>query len=283
VDTRAATVEARIVEVIGEITGREVGPDDPIGLDSLAHAELALALEEEFGAWLPDGSASTTVRQVALSLRRQPAGRAPLLRPGIGSIQGFCEAALNPILDRYYRLEILGEDHLPDEGGVVLASNHDSFIDIPLLGRACPRPVWFMAKEELFRSGFGRWFFHSLGGFPVSRDRNDLKSVRAGLTVLRWGRVLGMYPEGTRSTQLLPFLDGAAWMALVTGAPIVPLHIAGSVDSMPPGSLWPRPSHVRITVGPALWPDQEAGPRARLERARELTLDLRRAIERLAA
>jgi 1-acyl-sn-glycerol-3-phosphate acyltransferase len=282
VDTEAATLEARISEVIGEITGREVGPDEPIGLDSLAHAELALTLEDEFGGWLPDGSASTTVREVARSLRREPAGRAPLLRPGIGSIQDLGEMVLRPILDRYYRLEILGLDHLPDQGGVILASNHDSFIDIPFLVRACPRPVWFMAKQELFRSGFGRWFFHSLGGFPVSRDLNDLESVRAGLTALRWGRVLGMVPEGTRSTQLLPFLHGAVWMGLVTGAPIVPLHISGSVDSMPPGSVWPRRSQVRITFGRALPSAEEAAPRARLERARELTLDLRREVERLA-
>jgi 1-acyl-sn-glycerol-3-phosphate acyltransferase len=263
VDTRAATLEARIAEVIGEITGRSLGPDDPIGLDSLSHAELALALEEELGARFSDATASTTVRQLAEAVRRETAGRTPLLRPGIGSIQLLAEAVLRPIMNLYYRPEILGVEHVPAEGGVILASNHDSFIDIPLLAWACPRPVWFMAKQQLFQSGFGRWFFHSLGGFPVARDRNDLGSMRAGLAILRWGRVLGMYPEGTRSTQLLPFLHGAAWMGLVTGVPIIPVHIAGGVDSMPPGSLWPRRSRIRITFGEALRPAEEVAPRAR--------------------
>jgi 1-acyl-sn-glycerol-3-phosphate acyltransferase len=281
-ETTARALEARVAEVVGEISGRRVRADQEIGLDSLGHAELAMALEEELGVWLPDGSASTTVREIVEALRPlQAAGRTPLLRPGIGEIQRLGEMVLGPIMDRYYRPEILGLEHVPPEGGVILVSNHDSFLDIPLLVRSSTRPVWFMSKEELFTTAFGRWFFHSLGGFPVSRDRNDLGSVRAGLAVLRWGRVLAMYPEGTRSTQLLPFLQGAAWMGLVTGAPIVPLRMTGTVDSMPPGSVWPRPSRVRITYGEALRPSAEPESRARLDRARELTMDLRREVERL--
>jgi 1-acyl-sn-glycerol-3-phosphate acyltransferase len=282
VDTRAATLEARIAEVIGEITGREVGPDDPIGLDSLAHAELALVLEEELGEWLPDGSPSNTVRELARSLRSEPAGRAPLLRPGIGSIQPLAKEVMRRLLDRYYRIEVDGADVVPAAGPLILAANHDSFVDIPLLGVVTPRRVWFMGKDELFRSRFGRWFFHALGGFPVRRDRNDLEAIRAGISVLRWGGVLAMYPEGTRAVQLLPFLHGAAWMALVTEAPIVPVRIIGTAESMPPGSVLPRPSEVRVRFGEPFRPGLEREPRARLARARGLTLELRREVERLA-
>jgi 1-acyl-sn-glycerol-3-phosphate acyltransferase len=272
-----------VAELVREISDREVGPDDSIGLDSLGHAELALAIEERFGVWLPDAAASTTVEEVARAvLERLPVrGRSSPLRPGIGSIIGLGEMVMRPLLAGYYRLQVEGAERVPRRGPVILASNHDSFVDIPLLAVVTPRPVWFMARQELFRSALGRWFFHSLGGFPVRRDLNDLSSIRAGLAVLRWGWILGMYPEGTRSTQLLPFLAGPAWMALVTGAPIVPLRMRGTGDSMPPGWVWPRPSHVRISFGTAIRPEPERDARTRMERARIITDELRSAVERL--
>lgn len=278
-----SSVESLVTELVREISGRETGPDDEIGLDSLGHAELALAIEERFRVWLPDAAASTTVEDVARAVReRLPVrGRTSPLRPGIGSMSGLGEMVMRPILEGYYLVRVEGAERVPMRGPVILASNHDSFVDIPLLAVVTPRPVWFMAKQELFRSAFRRWFLHAVGGFPVRRDLNDLASVRAALSVLRWGRVLGMYPEGTRSTQLLPFLGGSAWMALVTGAPIVPLRMTGTGDSMPPGSLWPRPGRVRIAFGEALRPGRELDARTRLERTRSITDELRAAVERL--
>jgi 1-acyl-sn-glycerol-3-phosphate acyltransferase len=278
-----ASVESLVAELVREISDREVGPDDSIGLDSLAHAELALAIEERFGVWPPDAAASTTVEEVARGvLERLPVrGRTSPIRPGIGSIIGLGEIVMRPLLDGYYRLRVEGADRIPGHGPVILVSNHDSFVDIPLLAVVTSRPVWFMAREELFRSAFGRWFFHALGGFPVRRDLNDLASIRAGLAVLRWGRMLGMYPEGTRSTQLLPFLAGSAWMALVTGAPLVPVRMLGTRESMPPGSLWPRPSEVHVLFGETILPGRERNPRTRLARAREITEELRAVVARL--
>jgi 1-acyl-sn-glycerol-3-phosphate acyltransferase len=277
-------LEARIAELVREISGREVGPDDPIGLDSLGHAELALAIEERFGVWPPDATASTTTREVAAAVgaRIAASGRTPALRPGVGSLNPLGRIVMREILDRYYVLRVEGADRVPQRGPVILASNHDSFVDIPLLAVAVARPVWCMAKQELFRSAFGRWFFHSLGGFPVRRDRNDVGAVRAGLAVLRWGRALAMYPEGTRSTELLPFLGGSAWMALVIGAPLVPVRTIGTRESLPPGSLWPRRSEVRVVFGEPLLPGVERNPRTRLRRAREVTDELRAAVARLS-
>jgi 1-acyl-sn-glycerol-3-phosphate acyltransferase len=188
---------------------------------------------------------------------------------------------LGPALRLYYQLDVSGSDRVPEGGPVVLASNHDSLLDIPALALASPRRVWFMAKRELFRGGFGTWFFHALGGFPVDRVGPDVAAMQAALRVLEEGRVLGMYPEGTRSRDFLPFLPGAAWAALSVGAPLVPVAIDGTADAMPRGSPVPRRTMVSVTFGEPLDIEREDDPRARIQRAREITPSVRDAVERL--
>jgi 1-acyl-sn-glycerol-3-phosphate acyltransferase len=146
---------------------------------------------------------------------------------------------------------------------------------------ASPRPVWFMAKVELFRGRAASELFHRFGGFPVRRDARDVRAVRSALEVLRRGRVLGMYPEGTRAAHLQPFLPGAAWLSLATGAPIVPVGVSGTAEAMPRGSRLPRRTSVSVRFGPPIEPGSDGDPRARLERAREVTEELRSAVERL--
>lgn len=188
---------------------------------------------------------------------------------------------VGPVLSAYFRFEVEGSNRVPANGPVVLASNHDSLLDIPFLVMACPRAVWFMAKRELFESRRGAWLFHVLGGFPVDRLGPDARAVRAGLEVLEAGRVLGMYPEGTRSPDFLPFPPGAAWLALASGAPLVPVGITGTAEAMPRGATVPRRSRVRVRIGEPLRPGSEDDARARLERARAVSDELRAAVRAL--
>ena len=103
--------------------------------------------------------------------------------------------------------------------------NHESALDVPLAVVACPRPITFMSKKDLYKNALASWALHELGGFRVDRRRFDLESVRIAVAAIRRGDVLGMYPEGTRAPgALLPFLPGAAWLALAMGAPLVPLR-----------------------------------------------------------
>jgi len=283
VSTGVGSLEARVADVAETVIGRRPAPEERLELDSLGHAELLFALEEAFAVRLPDHPVPRDLNAAARAIRgagerRRDAG---LLPERIGHLQWLGQGVLGPVLRGYYRLTVTGTEGFPASGPVVLASNHDSLLDIPLIVIAAPRPVWFMAKRELFASPFGAWFFRVLGGFSVNRGANDMRAVRAALAVLRRGRVLGMYPEGTRSRSFLPFLPGAAWAALATGAPLVPAGISGTAESMPRGSKVPRPSRVRVRFGEPIRVAAEHDPRARIGRASALTGDLRAEIERL--
>jgi 1-acyl-sn-glycerol-3-phosphate acyltransferase len=134
-----------------------------------------------------------------------------------------------------------------------------------------------MAKRELFKTQFASWALCELGGFRVDRDRFDLPAVDAALEVIARGGVLGMYPEGTRSPGALrPFLHGAAWIALRTGAPLVPCSIAGTEHAREAR----RPGAVVVHVGlhEPIAVEREEDPVRRRHLAPGVTARLREAI-----
>jgi 1-acyl-sn-glycerol-3-phosphate acyltransferase len=281
---RPADLTGKVTAVVAEMLGSAPDADDPLALDSLATAELALAVEEAFGLRLPDDVRFGTVAEVTAHVARAlelPEPARSVLGEGFGWFHDPARAVLRPLTGWYYRLSVTGRDRLPRSGPAVLAANHDSLLDIPVLAVATRRPVWFMAKEELFRGALSARFFRALGGFPVRRGGHDLLAVRSALEVLRRGRLLGMYPEGTRTADLLPFYPGAAWLALTIGAPVVPVAIRGTNESMPRGTSFPRRSNVAVAFGEPLRPGRERDSRVRIERARDVTADLRVEVEKL--
>ncbi|MDK2881931.1 MAG: 1-acyl-sn-glycerol-3-phosphate acyltransferase [Bacillota bacterium] len=131
--------------------------------------------------------------------------------------------------------QVTGQEHFPEQGPVVLVANHASYLDPPALGVASPRRVYFMAKDELFQIPlFGR-LLKGLGAFPVKRGTPDRRAFKRALEVLASGNVLGIFPEGTRSKtgELGPAEEGAAVLALRSGAPVVPAGICGMQGSGP--------------------------------------------------
>jgi 1-acyl-sn-glycerol-3-phosphate acyltransferase len=157
--------------------------------------------------------------------------------------------------------------------------NHESFLDIPLVVVASRRPVRFMAKRELFAKPALARFFHELGGFSVDRDEYDLRAIEIGFEVIRRGEVLGMYPEGTRTpNELLPFRDGAAWIALKTGTPLVPCAIVGTGNAMPTGSRFFKRVPIRISFGEPIAVEVVEDPVERRTRASEITQRLHDAV-----
>ena len=140
---------------------------------------------------------------------------------------------LNIIFLGMYRLHVEGREHIPSEGAVIIAPNHKSYFDPPLVGVAIKkRVVHYMAKEELFRNPFFGWILRQFGTFPVKRGSVDRTAVRQAVKELKNGNALGIFPEGTRIKRsgLGRFHSGMASLALMTGTPVIPVAIVGSTD-----------------------------------------------------
>jgi 1-acyl-sn-glycerol-3-phosphate acyltransferase len=167
-----------------------------------------------------------------------------------------------------------GRDRVPAAGPVILASNHTGFVDGPLLFGLSPRPVTFLVKAEMFRGPFGS-ALRALGQLPVHRGAPDRAALNAALGALRAGGAVGVFPEGTRGAGDFGSVHhGIAYLALRSGAPILPVHCAGTAPRAPGHPLPPRRAPVRVVFGT---PFQLAvsGPRAARRTVVEATEQIR--------
>ena len=129
-----------------------------------------------------------------------------------------------------FRWQVIGREHIPKEGPVILCANHISLWDPPLLGSGIDRQVCFMAKEELFRIPVLSFFITRFGAFPVKRGAGDRAAIRSTLKILEEGKILGIFPEGSRSKtgEIGPGMPGAAMFALKSEAQVIPVAIIGN-------------------------------------------------------
>ena len=179
---------------------------------------------------------------------------------------------LSGLLRVAFRLQIDGRENIPKRGAVILAPNHRSLIDIPVAAATTRRKVWFMGKEELFRSKLSALFLRNLGAFPVKRGRPDRAPLQRALALLAVGEVVGIFPEGTRRplARFEELEEGFAYVALKSGAPIVPVAISGTEAVFPPGGKRPRFVKIRVAIGdPFRVGERHSGvlPRARVREA----------------
>lgn len=142
---------------------------------------------------------------------------------------GFTKSVVYAVLKPLYRIQIIGKENVPNDGGVLLCANHIHALDPPVVGITAPRPVHFMAKEELFSMPILKHLVPHLNAFPVKRGMSDREALRKGLAILKEGNVLGIFPEGTRSEtgELGKGLAGAGFFALRTDAQVVPCAVIG--------------------------------------------------------
>lgn len=154
------------------------------------------------------------------------------------------------------RCETEGREHVPHAGPVVLAANHRSWIDPFVLMIACPRPIRFMAKQELFRTLPARLFLRGEGAFPIRRGHPDRVALREALRLLERGEVVGMFPEGTRSRtkELRPGQAGAVALAVQAGACLLPVGLSGTEQVQAVWDLLRRP-RVRVVFGRPYQPE----------------------------
>jgi 1-acyl-sn-glycerol-3-phosphate acyltransferase len=159
-------------------------------------------------------------------------------------------------------LTIEGREHLPREGAYVLAPIHRSYIDTPISSCLTRRRLRFMGKDTLWKNRLFGWLLSSLGGFPVTRGTADREALRRCVAVLEAGEPLVLFPEGERKSgpAVQPVFDGAVYVALRAGVPIVPVGIGGSERVMPKGARFVHPHKVHVIVGaPIESPPVESG------------------------
>lgn len=159
-----------------------------------------------------------------------------------------------PFCDRYFDLKVYGERHVPSRGGVLIVSNHQSYLDPVLLGSKLRRPLSFLAKSELFEIPYFGWLIRNLNAFPVRQGEGDVGAVRETIRRLREGHALILFPEGTRSPDgtLQPIQSGVGLIIRRAGVPVVPAVIDGSFAAWPRDRKLFRSHPVRVMYGPAM-------------------------------
>ena len=158
-------------------------------------------------------------------------------------------AVLVPFFLVYFRLERIGREHLPRRGPLLLAANHRSFLDPFVIGALQRRPVYYMAKRELFEKPWQARLLNALGAFPVDRGAGDREAMDTARAILERGDCVVIFPEGTR-TRPGPLGEprrGVGRLALETGAPVAPVAVIGT-ERVRSGWLV-RPRRVRLRVG----------------------------------
>src|SRR4051812_24495098 len=167
-------------------------------------------------------------------------------------IYWLVRAVLQPFFHVYFRLSRIGREHVPSDGPVIIAANHRSFLDPFIIATMARRPLYYVAKRELFRNRVQGWFLNALGAFPVDRGNGDAQMIDTAKAILARGDAVLIFPEGTRIRPgaLGRPKRGVGRLALETGAPVVPLAIIGT-EAIRRG--WRiRPHKVRVRAGKAL-------------------------------
>jgi 1-acyl-sn-glycerol-3-phosphate acyltransferase len=187
----------------------------------------------------------------------------------LGLLYSASRFLLNGLVRVVSSWEVRGSENLPRTGGLIVASNHIAFFDPPLIGIASVRELHYLAKEELFRVPVLGALIRTFNSIPIRRGMADLSGLSKAMDVLRGGRTLIMFPEGSRMRdgELHPARPGVGMLAVGTDALIVPCYISGSDR---PGGWITRRTRLRIWFGAARsWKDL-AGPQSDLQPGRAL-------------
>ena len=145
------------------------------------------------------------------------------------------------ILKIFWRMEIIGIENLPQSGGLIIASNHVSYLDPAVLAASFNRKIYFLTKKEVFKNNFISFLLKNMNALPIDRGKVDMLAFKKAINILREEKVLGIFPEGTRSSngELQELKLGTIKIAMKTGVPIFPAGIIGTHKIYPRGIKFP--------------------------------------------
>jgi 1-acyl-sn-glycerol-3-phosphate acyltransferase len=163
-------------------------------------------------------------------------------------------AIFTSVLWTWFRPKVVGREHVPATGPVILAPVHRSFADFGFAAFCTHRKLFFMTKDEMWNNKYLGKLLLTVGAFPVHRESADREALQRAEEVLRRGEALVLFPEGTRRVGpvIEDLMEGATFLSARTGAPIVPIGIGGSDLAMPKGSTIPKPYTIHLVIGPAM-------------------------------
>lgn len=151
----------------------------------------------------------------------------------------------------YLNVKVVGRKNIPPKGSFVFASNHASYLDPILLGTSIYRSLNYMAREDLFEKKFFAWALPKVQTFPVKRGAGDIGAIKQALRLLKTGKPLVIFPEGTRSedNRLQQGKPGIGFIVAKSGVPVVPAYIEGSFDALPRGVKTLKRYNVKVYIG----------------------------------
>lgn len=193
----------------------------------------------------------------------------------------FCRAALHVMSTTFFQLKVYGIENIPRSGGVLLAGNHQSYLDPVLIGVRLSQPVMYLANQYLFDvPGFG-WLIRQVHAFPVQQGKGDRAAVSLAIDKLKEGHLLAIFPEGHRSPDgtLKKLHGGVALVARKANVPVVPVAIDGAYKAWPRSMKIFRPAPVQVMYGKPL----DIGDKSAGEIMEELERAIRAMLEELHA
>ena len=162
-----------------------------------------------------------------------------------------CAVVVRTMARAWFRFGAVGAHHVPDSGGVILASNHVSFADPPLVGCALRREIHFLARKSLFEVPVLGWLIRRLNAVPVDRDGGGGAGLKAILDRVSAGEGILLFPEGTRSAdgRLKPARAGIGLTVIKSDAPVIPVRVVGAFEAWGRHRAWPRRGRVTVFYG----------------------------------
>ncbi len=175
----------------------------------------------------------------------------------------ICRVIVRAVMVLVFRLKFVGRENLPKDGGVIVAFNHRSNWDPVIAGLASPRPLRFMAKEELFKNPVFGALITTFGAYPVRRGKGDVGAIKSALKILSDGEAMLMFPEGHRikDGRRVKAKPGVALIAQRAKVPIVPICISGKYRWM---------NQITVTIGEAITLEEYYGEKLEQEKVQEI-------------